>query len=234
MASGLLSLWHSSENLYNMKREPKDINVLIACEESQTVCKAFRERGFNAYSNDIQSPSGGHPEWHVQMDCFEAIKLKKWDLMIGHPPCTHLAVSGARWFTEGKKPISLQDEGAEFFMALVNADIPHIAVENPVCVMSSRYRKPDQIIQPWQFGESFSKKTCLWVKNLPLLNHTNVVEQGERVVFESGRSIPKWYADAWGKSKEERSRIRSKFSEGIANAMAEQWGDYVVNELNRY
>lgn len=140
------------------------MRVLIACEESQRVCIAFRKRGHEAYSCDIEPCSGGHPEWHIQQDVLPLIngdcefktvdgtfhKIDgEWDLLIAHPPCTHLAVSGARWFKEGKKPLSLQDEAADFFMKFINAKCKKIAVENPVCVMSTRYKKPTQIINPW-------------------------------------------------------------------------------------
>ena len=148
------------------------MKVLIACEESQEVCKAFRARGHEAYSCDIQEPSGGHPEWHILGDALKALRggqvvtmdgvthdVGKWDLLIAHPPCTHLAVSGARWFTEGRKPLSLRCEAAAFFMKFAEADILRIAIENPVCVMSTLYRKPDQIINPWQFGHPEQKRT---------------------------------------------------------------------------
>lgn len=164
------------------------MKVLIACEKSQEVCKAFRARGHEAYSCDIQEPSGGHPEWHILGDALKALEggqvvtmdgvthdVGKWDLLIAHPPCTHLAVSGARWFTEGRKPLSLRFEAAAFFMKFAEADIPRIAIENPVCVMSTLYRKPDQIINPWQFGHPEQKKTCLWLKNLAILQETDNV-----------------------------------------------------------
>ena len=152
------------------------MNVLIACEESGRVCAAFRARGFNAFSCDIQETSGNLPQYHLNEDVTRIIKtpvsfvtqnaseyyIDKWDLIIAHPPCTHLAVTGMRWFKEGRKPRYLIDEAAEFFMKFVNADCEHIAIENPVCVMSTRYRKPDQIINPFQFGHPEQKKTCLW------------------------------------------------------------------------
>lgn len=119
------------------------MRVLVACEESQAVTKELRRLGHEAYSCDIQPCSGGHPEWHLQVDALELLKLK-WDMIIAHPPCTHLCSSGARWFTEGKKPWSLQEEAAEFFMRFANADCPRIAIENPIGVMSTKYRKPTQ------------------------------------------------------------------------------------------
>lgn len=123
------------------------MRVLVACEESQAVTKELRRLGHEAYSCDIQPCSGGHPEWHLQVDALELLKMK-WDMIIAHPPCTHLCSSGARWFTEGKKPWALQDEAAQFFMEFANADCPRIAIENPIGVMSTKFRKPNQIIQP--------------------------------------------------------------------------------------
>lgn len=206
------------------------MKILVACEESQRVCIAFREKGHEAYSCDIQEPSGGHPEWHIHGDALNALKggviitmdcfshdIGKWDMLIAHPPCTHLAVSGMRWFKEGKKPMYLQEEAAEFFMQFINADIEKIAVENPVCIMSTRYRKPDQIINPWQFGHPEQKRTCLWLKNLPLLTHTNNVH-GIMMELPLKKRTRIWQLGS-GHSKE-----RSKTYPGIASAMAEQWG----------
>ena len=192
------------------------MRVLVACEESQAVCIAFRERGHEAYSCDLQECSGGHPEWHIQDDVLKYLKYK-WDLMIAHPPCTHLAVSGARWFKEGVKPMYLQEEGVSFFMELVNAPIEKIAVENPICIMSTRYRKPDQIINPFQFGHPEQKKTCLWLKNLPKLKETNNVYEYMMSLPIQERTRIHWLGS--NKSKE-----RSKTYSGIAKAMAEQWG----------
>lgn len=227
------------------------MKVLVACEESQEVCKAFRERGHEAYSCDIQDCSGGHPEWHIMGDvinilnpvddgefigiCFSTMDdqihvIEKWDLVIAHPPCTYLTVTGNRWFNverygdKAVQRIKNREEAAEFFMAFANADCDHIAIENPVGYMSTYWRKPNQIIQPWMFGDSEEKKTCLWLKGLPNLAETNIVAPPERVRFDSGKSMPKWYADAWHLSKEERSKLRSKTFPGIARAMAEQWG----------
>ena len=206
------------------------MKVLIACEESQTVCKAFRERGHEAYSCDIQEPSGGHPEWHIQGDALKVIESQQWDLIIAHPPCTYLTVTGNRWYNVeryGEKAIQRyrdQEEAVEFFMAIAEADCEHIAIENPVGIMSSRWRKSDQIIEPWQFGDPYEKKTCLWLKGLPKLIPTNIVEVPSRKTFDSGKSMPAWYADAWRLPKAERAKIRSKTFPGIAKAMAEQWG----------
>lgn len=217
------------------------MRVLVACEESQAVTKAFRELGHEAYSCDLLPCSGGHPEWHFQQDVFEVIE-KGWDLMIAHPPCTFLTGSGVQWLSHPddkhlpfedrrpnpKYPNRRQDmlDSVEFVKALYNAPIEHIAIENPVGLLSSRWRKPDQIIQPWMFGDEATKTTCLWLKNLPELKPTGIVGKGERTVFASGKSHPKWYADALknAKTKEERQTLRSKTFPGIAKAIAEQWG----------
>lgn len=193
------------------------MKVLIACEESQAVCKAFRERGHEAYSCDIEPCSGGHPEWHIQGDVLEWLD-KEWDLIIAHPPCTHIAVSGAAWF-EQKRKDGRQQEGVDFFMKFTDLKCPRVAIENPVSIMSTVWRKPDQIIQPYQFGDSFSKKTCLWLKGLPKLEPTDIVDPGEFITYASGKRMPAWYAKLSGKGGE-----RSKTFPGIAKAMAEQWG----------
>lgn len=216
--------------------------VLIACEESQTVCKAFRALGHEAFSCDLLPCSGGHPEWHYQQDVFEVIDKYSWDLMIAHPPCTFLSVSGAQWYyhpedkelpKDQRRPhpkyptrAKDRDDAVEFFLKLANANVPRIAIENPVGVISSLWKKPEQIIQPYHFGDEATKTTCLWLVNLPLLKHTNVVGKGERTVFASGKSHPKWYADALAKAKTkaERQTLRSKTFQGIADAMAMQWG----------
>jgi len=230
-------------------------NVLIACEESQTVCKAFRKLGFNAFSCDILPCSGGHPEWHLHCDVLGVIRDKRgvletgdefvlngeWDLMIAHPPCTYLSVSGARWYynpddkdlpIEQRRPhpnfpTRAQDrkEAIEFFLALANADIHRIAIENPVGIMSKLFHKPNQIVQPYWFGDEATKTTCLWLKNLPQLTPTKIVGKGERVVLSSGKSLPKWYSDSFNTkiSTEMRRTLRSKTFQGFADAMAEQW-----------
>ena len=226
-------------------------NVLIACEESQTVCKAFRKLGFNAFSCDILPCSGGHPEWHLHCDVLGVIRDKRgiletgdefvlngeWDLMIAHPPCTYLSVSGARWYyhpddkdlpIEQRRPhpnfpTRAQDrkEAIEFFLALANADIQHIAIENPVGIMSKLFHKPNQIVQPYWFGDEATKTTCLWLKNLPQLTPTKIVGKGERVVLSSGKSLPKWYSDSFNTkiSTEMRRTLRSKTFQGFADAM---------------
>ena len=205
------------------------MKVLVACEESQEVCKAFREKGHEAYSCDIEPCSGGHPEWHLQQDVLPLLK-EKWDMIIAFPPCTYLTVTGNRWFNidrYGEKAIQRhkdRKDAIDFFMTFANADCEKIAIENPVGIMSSEWRKPNQIINPWQFGDAFEKKTCLWLKGLPELKPTNIVEIPPRKRFDSGKSMPSWYAEAWHLPKEERAKLRSKTFPGIARAMAEQWG----------
>lgn len=206
------------------------VNILVACEESDEVRGRFEAKGFNAVSCDLQANRNPNAK-HYQGSVFDIINLG-WDLMIAFPPCTHLAVSGAAWF-EQKRKDGRQQQGIDFFMAMVNAPIPRIAIENPIGIMSTIYRKPDQVIQPYYFGDEASKKTCLWLKNLPKLYHnakpnlfdTTVthVSKGEIVEFESGCKMPKWYADAWKLPPAERSKLRSKTFPGIANAMVEQW-----------
>ena len=203
------------------------MKVLVACEESQAVTIELRKLGHEAYSCDILPCSGGHPEWHLQQDVIPLLK-QKWDMIIAFPPCTHLAVSGARHFKEKQKD-GRQQQGIDFFMKFVNADCPRIAIENPIGIMSTKYRKPDQIIQPWMFGDKYTKSTCLWLKGLPKLKPTNIVEHGEYFewVDKKGKKKrqPKWFFEALKKAKtpEERSILRSKTFPGIAKAMAEQW-----------
>ena len=202
------------------------MKVLLACEESQAVCKEFRKLGHDAFSADIQECSGGHPEWHIQGDVLEILN-DDWDMMIAFPPCTHLAVSGAAWFDEKIKD-GRQKQGIDFFMKMVDAPINKIAIENPVGIMSSKYNPPTQIIQPYYFGDEFQKTTCLWLKGLhplrhypqdDLFNKKTWVDRGEMVTYASGVVMPKWYAELSGKGKE-----RSKTFPGIAKAMANQWG----------
>lgn len=217
------------------------MKVLVACEESQRVCIAFRKRGHEAYSCDIQEPSGGHPEWHILGDALRAIEggkiatmdgkthdIGRWDLLIAHPPCIYLTLAGNKWF----KPEFAErfpdrqkqrKEAVEFFMAFANADCDRIAIENPVGVMSSKWRKPDQYIEPYMFGDPEKKKTGLWLKGLPLLKPTNIVEP-VIIHCKSGANEPRWHMETMRLSKEERSRARSRTFLGIAEAMAEQWG----------
>lgn len=241
----------------------RPLNVLVACEESQAVCSAFRKLGHNAFSCDLLECSGNHPEWHFSHDILavldktnlvlqngETAKVNgEWDIMIGHPPCTYLAVSGAQWYyhpddkdlpiderrPHPKYPNRAKDreDGVNFFMLLANANVKRIAIENPVGIMSSRWRKPDQAIQPYMFGDAFSKNTCLWLKNLWTLHPSKETDdRGERVVFKSGKSQPKWYSDALAKAKtpEERRTLRSKTFPGIARAIAEQWSIQIAIE----
>ena len=221
------------------------MNVLIACEESQRVCTAFREKGHNAFSCDILPCSGGHPEWHIRWDALSLINGNctfltedcslhtingKWDMIIAFPPCTYLTVTGNRWFNVeryGESAVQRHRDRVDaikFFMAFANADCERIAIENPVGIMSSKWRKPNQIINPYEFGDPFEKKTCLWLKGMPELKPTNIVEAPPRKHFESGKTMPAWYADVWHLPKEERAKLRSKTFPGIAKAMAEQWG----------
>jgi hypothetical protein len=205
------------------------MRILLACEESQAVCQEFRKLGHDAYSCDILDCTGPNPEWHIKGDVLEVIK-ENWDMMIAFPPCTHLAVSGARHFVEKRKD-GRQKAGIDFFMEMINAPILKIAVENPIGIMSSIYRKPDQIIHPYYFGDSYSKSTCLWLKGLPKLKHVRKedsllfpeevshVDKGEFVTFSSGKRMAKWYNQASG-----NGHLRSKTFPGIAKAMAEQWG----------
>ena len=219
------------------------MNVLVACEESQRVCIAFRERGHNAFSCDIEPCSGGHPEWHIMQDvllllngdcefttCDGALHkiLGKWDLIIAHPPCTYLTNTGnpylniEKYGDKARLRYKLREKSAEFFMKFVNANCDRIAIENPIGYMSTYYRKPDQIIQPWQFGHPFTKATCLWLKGLPNLKADIDIKPNdcksyawETMYDETGKTIQ------WG--SELSKKLRSKTFEGIAKAMAEQW-----------
>ena len=198
--------------------------ILIACEESQEVTKAFRELGYEAYSCDLQSCSGGHPEWHIQGDAISESYSGKYDLMVAHPPCTYLSKAGARWMHSGgrinEQRFAKAMEAKEFFLNLLNAPIKHIAVENPFPLKVCGLPKESQTIQPYQFGEPFSKKTLLWLKNLPPLNHTSIVKDYKPLVK----------SNTGGKKRGQIARPNnltaketSKTFRGIAKAMAEQW-----------
>ena len=200
------------------------MKVLVACEESQAVTKEFRLLGHEAYSCDILDCSGGHPEWHLKKDLSEVIK-DKWDMIIAFPPCTYLTVSGLHWNKRNQGRAKKTEEAIDFFMMFANADCDKIAIENPVGCISSRWRKPNQIIHPYHFGSDASKKTCLWLKGLPKLKHTNVVEPPERTKFKSGKTMATWFVKAWSLSPKERSIARSKTFIGVAKAMADQWGN---------
>jgi site-specific DNA-cytosine methylase len=203
------------------------MRILVGCEESQAVTIELRKLGHEAFSCDVMESSGGYPQWHIQGDLLKELH-KGWDMLIAFPPCTHLAVSGARHF-EQKIKDGRQQQGIDFFMEMINAPIDKICVENPIGIMSTKYRKPSQIIQPWMFGDKAQKSTCLWLKNLPLLVPTNIVEKGEFIEFISKKGVkkrqPKWYFDALKNSKNasERSKLRSKTFKGIAKAMATQF-----------
>ena len=195
------------------------MKVLVACEYSGIVRDAFAAKGHDAWSCDILPTES--PGNHFQGDILEHLD-KGWDLMIAHPPCTHLAVSGARWFTEGKKPWSLQEDALDFVRKLLDAPIDKIALENPVSVISTKIRKPNQIIQPFQFGHDVSKKTCLWLKNLPNLKPTKIVKPD--IVLVNGKKMSRMHYESFKLPSKERSKVRSKFYTGIAQAMADQWG----------
>lgn len=218
------------------------MRILVACEESQRVCTAFRSRGHEAFSADIQDPSGGHPEWHILGDVRRVLNGScefktmdgvhhrinaAWDLLIAHPPCTYLTCTANRWFDVNKYGEKALDRfnrrkcAVGFFMEIVKSNCGMVCIENPVGVMSTLFRPPDQIIQPYFFGDPYEKRTCIWLRGLPLLNPTNIVCPEKRRVYASGVSMPPWYSNA---PKNERARTRSRTFQGIARAMAEQWG----------
>ncbi len=183
--------------------------ILIACEESQVVTKEFRKLGLKAFSCDLLPCSGGHPEWHRQRDVISLLK-EKWEMILAFPPCTHLAVSGAKHFAK-KIVDGRQQQGIDFFMEFVNCECNRVVIENPIGIMSTRWRKPDQIIQPWQYGHGETKATCLWIKGLPKLISTKIVNGRENRIHKMPPSP-------------NRSINRSKTYQGIAKAMASQWG----------
>lgn len=218
------------------------MNILIACEESQRVCEAFRKRGHTAFSCDIIEQSGGHPEWHIQADVISLLNGKcifetndglthyqegKWDMIVAFPPCTYLCVSGNRWFNEEKYGFKAKlrkrdrNKAIEFFMRFVYADCDRIAIENPIGIMSTIYQKPSQIIQPYYFGHPYTKSTCLWLKGLPLLTYTNVLEKPAEGWLNQSITPDGRYG---GFKNFNGAKERSKTFPGIAEAMAEQWG----------
>tara|TARA_R110000772_G_C13100639_1_gene419670 strand:+ start:41 stop:688 length:648 start_codon:yes stop_codon:yes gene_type:complete len=214
------------------------MKILIACEYSGVVRDAFIKQGHDAISCDLLPTDVDGPHYRGPVT---DILNDGWDMMIAHPPCTYLSVSGNRWLynEDGSRNTERWDNRAEaldFVGLLMNALIERIAVENPVSVISSEIRKPDQIIQPWQFGDEAQKTTCLWLKNLPKLKPTKIVGKGEFTTFKSGKRHPRWYADALAtaKTKAERQKLRSLTFQGIADAMAKQWGKIgkVLNENN--
>ena len=208
------------------------MRVLVACEESQAVTIELRRLGHEAYSCDIEPCSGGHPEWHIQHDVLPLLDGNcrfctangishdisgRWDMIIAFPPCTDLAVSGARYFA-AKREDGRQKRSVDFFMQFANANCDRIAIENPVGIMSTHYRKPDQIIQPWQFGHGETKSTCLWLTGLPKLEPTKVVARREPKVWKMPPSA-------------DRAKLRSKTYTGIAKAMAEQWAGRYKDDI---
>jgi hypothetical protein len=216
------------------------MNVLVACEESQAVCKAFRERGHNAFSCDIQEPSGGHPEWHIKGDAIPILKggqittmdgivhyIDHWDLLIAHPPCVYMTnASAVRMRVKGQivpERYEKAMQAKEFFMQFYNSDIPRIAIENPVPMKLIGLPPYDQIIQPYEYGHPYSKRTCLWLKNLPKLVPTEIVEEHEPYVNGGCKDAHGNYRRFQGR-KERDSKTRSKTFEGIAKAFAAQWG----------
>ena len=218
--------------------------VLIACEESQAITKEFRALGIEAYSCDLLPCSGGHPEWHIQGDALKEAYSGKYSLMMAHPPCTYLAVSGAGWLynkdgSRNEERWKNQAEALDFVKALMNAPIDFIAVENPVSVISTQIRKPDQIIHPWQFGDKASKSTCLWLKNLPKIKPTKIVDKGEFFEWTDKNGVkkkqPQWYYDALHEAKtpEERRTLRSKTFQGMAKAIADQWQHFNTFPIQR-
>lgn len=221
------------------------MKVLVACEESQRVCTEFRKLGHEAYSCDIEPCSGAHPEWHIKCDVMRLINgycifttmdgknhyiNDKWDMIIAFPPCTYLTVTGNRWFNVekyGEKAIQRQKDreaAIEFFLKFANADCERIAIENPIGVMSSEYQKPNQIIHPYMFGDPERKSTCLWLKNLPCLIPTNIVKPNI-IKYKNGKGTDSpWHVNTMSLPPAERAKARSKTFQGIAKAMAQQWG----------
>ncbi len=209
------------------------MKVLIGCEESQVVCKAFRLLGHEAYSCDLVPCSGGHPEWHFQKDVFEILKKEKFDLCIFHPECTYLTTTGNKWMKPEFKNrfpnrVQQRQDAINFFIKLTKVDCLKIALENPVGIMSTVYKKPDQYVHPYYFGDPHSKKTGLWLKGLPKLTPTNIVEP-KMYIYKNGRKDSMWHMESLKLSAEERRRIRSQTFPGLAKAMAEQWGKLMIN-----
>lgn len=223
------------------------MNVLIACEESQTVCKAFRELGHTAFSSDLQECSGGHPEWHIIGDCLKLINgyctfntadgerhriEGRWDLIIAHPPCTYMSKAGARWMYPkagliDEKRLYKAWEAKVFFFKLLNADCEHIAVENPRPLKIVGLPKPSTVIQPYEFGEPYSKATCLWLKNLPTLLPTKILTEHTPYLPSNTGGLARGKGGSRGVAHD--AKTASKTFKGIASAMANQWGAYVIN-----
>jgi len=196
------------------------MKILVGCEESQAVTIELRKLGHEAFSCDLLECSGGKPEWHLQMDVFKAINMQNWDMGIFFPTCTYLTISANKWYKDqpkrksgtlvGEERRNAREDAIIFFMKLYNCKIPKVCLENPIGVMSSRFRKPNQVLQPWMFGHGETKATCLWTRGLPNLQHTNIVDGREQRLHR----LPK---------TKDRAKIRSKTFPGIAKAMATQW-----------
>lgn len=206
------------------------MKVLVACEESQAVCKAFRKRGHEAYSCDIKPCSGGHPEWHIQGDALEALEGDHWDLVIAHPPCTYMSRAGARWMYPSagkvdKERLRKAMKAKAFFMKFLNARVPHIAVENPRPMKIVGLPAPSQTIQPYQFGEPYSKATHLWLRNLPPLMSTVICDRHTPFLPSNTGGLARGRKGSRGVAK--NAEEASKTFPGVAEAMAEQWGAYI-------
>lgn len=217
------------------------MKVLLGCEESQAVTIEFRKLGVEAFSCDIKDCTGGFPNWHIKEDIFN-VANNEWDMLIAFPPCTHLALSGSQWFKEKIKD-GRQKDAIDFFLKIANLEITHIAIENPMGIMGKHFKKPDQIIQPYFFGDPFQKTTCLWLKNLPKLYHNDKVNLFDDVITHTNKGDffywidkktgkekkqPLWYKNA--RNNKDSSTIRSKTFLGIAKAMALQWTEFFKNQ----
>jgi len=221
------------------------MRVLVACEESQAVCIAFREGGHQAFSCDLLPCSGGHPEWHIQGDAIEQCYLGTWDLIIGHPPCTYLTNAGIgyfnieKWGDKAKERRRLRDEALEFFIKMYNSPVKKLCLENPVGWVNSQFRKPNQTIQPHYFGDHHLKRTCLWLRGLPRLNGTHAAALDKHHLkpeprsvnvrkpskyYHGGEAKKRYFSDYTGPGGAKTGKERSKTFPGIARAMAEQWG----------
>lgn len=216
-------------SIFDLEEPKKKMKILVACEESQRVCIEFRKLGHEAYSCDIEPCSGGHPEWHLQQDVIPLLN-QHWDMIIAFPPCTYLTVTGNRWFDvsrygdKAKQRHKDRADAIDFFMLFTNANCEKIAIENPIGCMSTEFRKPNQIIHPYMFGDAERKATCLWLKGLPELIPTNIVEPNV-IYYKNGKgSDSPWHMNTMSLQPKERAKARSKTFSGIAKAMAEQWG----------
>lgn len=231
----------------------RSLKILLACEESQVVCREFRKLGHVAYSCDIQRSSGGFPQWHIMGDVRNILKddvsfttedgnshyVERWDAIIAFPPCTYLTSAGNRHYStrcntlervEARK--QLRKEARDFFMIFANCSYDHVAIENPVGYMNSHWRKPNQIIHPYYFGDNAMKRTCLWLKGLPILKYTDVLEKPKPIYITSKGKRINWCDAQSGKDQEERAKNRSKTFRGIAKAMATQWTEYLISNAN--